>query len=1205
MQTAQSYSSGRSHQRGFALIATISVMTLLVMVALAMLSLSTIEMRYAQQSGAIQDARANARLALMLAIGELQSSMGPDQRISASSSILADDSSGRSPDDPDFDASSVDSSFAKTHVLGVWNAWKTWQTEPEFKATYLGKSRESQFKRWLISHPDPSKLSNIEWAAQSYSIPTATLVDRGTLGPDSDAQHIVEAPLVSVSHGENKGAYAWQVFGENQKGTIDLYKTPQEDSAAFSGMLLSNSSMSDMQQLDADMSAYPSDSTNLAKVVSISSAQLFDASTPYKNAFKKRFHSLTAGAYGLPVNVREGGFKNDLNTLLELPSLPSEFGTAYNPKSIRGNDGYFDSTQYGDLSRNFTSWYKLHQYYQQYRGADGYANETRADQITTAATLKGVHLSGNKPHANFNWHHGNLDQQGWGRTPITTRLMLELGIKTKRNSDPTKRDFTMSFNPVMTVWNPYNVSMKIPKLHTEIFPGSIEYKVYINGVAAGDWKQVRRSGGGNKLFNIYTMKGKGKSFAPIDFLPGEVRMFSAVPSALTGADNLHVELYPGYEPLANGGGFDIKLADLTGIDSGKNVEIAVRINSSRYTADDTKNGSVQHRGAFQFYWTVRQEATGGKHRFNEMGATPIEHGRPIYLIEDSPGKRLPFPSGTNGQRQQFGTFSFELKTSDNYPDIPYYGNKDLRCKNFALANPTNQRAMYGQATDRTKALAQYVNAVQIGAGGATSPDITSDNRGFYGPTHRAQSAEGYQGQNFVPLLELPLSPCTSLAAFDLMRLNPGKTNMASKQHLWDISTNSAMGIGSAFANPLIPGDSVYNDVPDAIAGDTSSTDGLQNKEMNKQMKLIRDFHDHVFINNDALYDAWFCSGVTHQDTSAFSDKRSIKTVLDDFFTDPERPLPNSNYRPRVPDSQAAKDLASSLVSSSDPKDDTYQKMARYLKIKGAFNINSTSVDAWRSLFYGLKLKSFSLVDPKSGALGSSVTTGKVLISRLATPASQDEGLDAGSPASWTGVRYLTEAQIDRLSRECVRQVKLRGPFLNMADFVNRRLQDNEMGVCGALQAAIDYDEYNGNSPKPSDDESINARYKKAADMIDSNSTSNWNAGASLPFERAHYGSRWTGIPGYVTQADVLRRIGNQLTPRDDCFRIRVYGESLSSDGSRVLARAWAEAVVGRSHEYLDSSDDEELQYDDLKTINQRFGRKFRILSFRWLSKEEV
>ena len=72
-------------RRGFALITVLSLLVLLLVVTVGILSLSSISLRGGVHRDAAAVARANARLALMMAIGELQREAGPDQRITASS----------------------------------------------------------------------------------------------------------------------------------------------------------------------------------------------------------------------------------------------------------------------------------------------------------------------------------------------------------------------------------------------------------------------------------------------------------------------------------------------------------------------------------------------------------------------------------------------------------------------------------------------------------------------------------------------------------------------------------------------------------------------------------------------------------------------------------------------------------------------------------------------------------------------------------------------------------------------------------------------------------------------------------------------------------------------------------------------------------------------------------------------------------------
>jgi len=83
-------SSGLSHRfQGFALISVLSVLALLTLVAVAFLSLATVQVRTTRAGDFQAEAEANARLALMIAIGELQREMGPDQRVSATSDLAA------------------------------------------------------------------------------------------------------------------------------------------------------------------------------------------------------------------------------------------------------------------------------------------------------------------------------------------------------------------------------------------------------------------------------------------------------------------------------------------------------------------------------------------------------------------------------------------------------------------------------------------------------------------------------------------------------------------------------------------------------------------------------------------------------------------------------------------------------------------------------------------------------------------------------------------------------------------------------------------------------------------------------------------------------------------------------------------------------------------------------------------------------------
>jgi hypothetical protein len=75
--------------------------------------------------------------------------------------------------------------------------------------------------------------------------------------------------------------------------------------------------------------------------------------------------------------------------------------------------------------------------------------------------------------------------------------------------------------------------------------------------------------------------------------------------------------------------------------------------------------------------------------------------------------------------------------------------------------------------------------------------------------------------------------------------------------------------------------------------------------------------------------------------------------------------------------------------------------------------------------------------------------------------------------------------------------------------------------------------------------------------------------------------------------------------RGDTFVIRGYGEARDATGNNVLARSWCEAVVQRVPDYLDSSDKAHEHRSMKSKVNRTFGRRFNIISFRYLHSREI
>jgi hypothetical protein len=195
-------------------------------------------------------------------------------------------------------------------------------------------------------------------------------------------------------------------------------------------------------------------------------------------------------------------------------------------------------------------------------------------------------------------------------------------------------------------------------------------------------------------------------------------------------------------------------------------------------------------------------------------------------------------------------------------------------------------------------------------------------------------------------------------------------------------------------------------------------------------------------------------------------------------------------------------------------------------------------------------------------------------------------------------------------------VKTRGPFVSLADFVNRRLaaKSNPASMRGTLEEAIR-------------GAGLNSNFEQAPFLTSTNNSGDNNKEMwKVDLDKQPKSKAW-GIPGFLTQGDLLEPLAPAMTVRGDCFVIRCYGESRNAKGG-IAATAYLEALVERSPEYLDAASLNDsspaagsnkaidpallldqatgaIQEGKLSETNKRYGRRFIIKSFRWLTANEV
>ena len=385
-------------------------------------------------------------------------------------------------------------------------------------------------------------------------------------------------------------------------------------------------------------------------------------------------------------------------------------------------------------------------------------------------------------------------------------------------------------------------------------------------------------------------------------------------------------------------------------------------------------------------------------------------------------------------------------------------------------------------------------------------------------------------------------------------------SIAHLQHapLSDAGIGPLNAVGNSLQNPRIP---------DRAA--SFIKDGTWN-----QNRLQSPFYDSSFLLNQALWDKYFFSTVP-------------PNLTDTDLAQPGYKLPNSRLDP--------------LASASSAKLLKHDTAAAGLMLQGGFNINSTSEQAWRAMLAAAQNLKY---DPVTGFLAPS--------NPLVNPFSRFLEPRGDFNDRYRGFRQLNETQIAALAANIVTEVRTRGPFRSLADFVNRRLVAktdavSATGLKGAVQAAIDAADWDSTAAKQ-----INTQSPYNANITGiwgGGTIMDWEAwlgipkvGTNNPVAKSPTSSRNSFGPGYLSQADVLSRIGSAISARSDTFVIRTYGEA--KNGNTVTAKAYCEAVVQRTPDYVDPTTAPEA-VPATGSINERFGRRFTVVSFRWLSPNEI
>ncbi len=1146
-------------EAGFALVITLSLMVLLTLLAVGLLTLSSVSLRSSAQSSDLAIARSNARMALLLALGELQKQTGPDTRITARADVLDE---------------------KNPPVTGVWKSWEG--TDHELSGSSQGRpvspgnyrtKKESRFLAWLVSGtPTTTTGSSTTLPNTVKGAAKAKLVGEHSVGAGADRSKLqIHLAPTLLAGTKQPGGFAWWVSGENQKARLPKPYEVLPDNSARWAVTAKSHAIPDPKPFR--MEKLLDDPAPAAKAVTLKQSDLFTTAGERLTS-QDFFHDLSTSSVGLLTNVATGGWKKDFSLLTEnwstagtsrlpffrlkpgldlLASLPTTSDPVasksifYPWSAYRGGSADPPIYRHGAVA----SWENLKDYLLAYRDkgmsltSAGKGSIPPASYAIDGDTFGFLHRVRVLPViARIQWVFSHTAGPAPGNPPagsLEPRLLL---------------------TPVITMWNPYNVEMTfsgVPLVFIIPRPLPTALKYTVGGVANVNYNSLL-SGNSNNSPALSTVGSLVYQInSAFTLKPGETRVFS--PPATPAAPGTTLELLPGYRSR---GGHYFALKD----DAGNSL---VASGSATIKADAKFDTSYDDRGlGVGIYLDM---ITGGaRHLAYRMIYTPAVANsiyKPITGLAASPAL-----SAIVSNPSPFLTTVFGARMASK---------THLAAKGFVQSSPlVNYTAMGGKDVVETTIARHYggtghpVNSPfdysfeKVSAKDSLLPN-ESDT------TNRGYIVTGFtkaDGLSRCVIAELPTRPLQSLGEL---------------QH-WDLRYENPVPpfafnlIGNSDASPLLPANAVVN------SADASLSVNLQ--------------HDDSYCANHLLFDDWIFSTITRDPTTFGTSGRTLQKTFTDFVSG-ITPLNNRAYQALAGDTAtaAASDAnATTLYRNYAAKSDSWKTIASRLEVEGMFNVNSTSVTAWRALLGHARNQKVPYI--KELGTSWSVDTSSQTdypVSRFSIAGdveAREQGSSGAFPeaAEFAGYRKLDEKMLDALATEVVHQIRLRGPFLSLSEFVNRQLSSGSPALAGTIQAALDEIAKSATTNPYAVITSVISRPSLAVPA---------SAGdAEYRFPAAAVGYSTYGLPGWTRQADVLRPLAPILTARDDTFTIRAYGDSRDAKG-KIQATAVCEAVVRRTRDFLDPADLADITTLPTKSVNKTFGRRYDLVSFRWLAADEI